>query len=140
MTSDTTAAGSAADVLAGLPPSPAVWCSGLRKRYGRRTAVDDVSFTVDRGEVLGLLGPNGAGKTTVIKMLLGLVRPDAGDVLLLGRAGRHPSARARVGYLPELFRYQPWLTASEVLRLHVRLAGVAVTPEERRECLALVGL
>ena len=127
-------------LLAELPPSAAVWCSGLRKRYGRQTAVDGVSFTVGRGEVLGLLGPNGAGKTSVIKMLLGLVRPDAGDVLLLGRPARDPLARAGVGYLPELFRYQPWLTATEVLSLHVRLAGVAVPAEERRECLALVGL
>jgi ABC-2 type transport system ATP-binding protein len=131
-------AGAAA--LAGLPPSPAVWCSGLRKRYGRRTAVDDVSFTVARGEVLGLLGPNGAGKTSVIKMLLGLVRPDAGEVLLLGRRSSDPRSRSAVGYLPELFRYQPWLTAAEVLDLHVRLARVPVTAAERRECLALVGL
>ena len=71
-------------------------------------------------------GPNGAGKTSVIKMLLGLVRPDAGEVLLLGRPGARPAARERVGYLPELFRYQPWLTAAEVLALHVRLAGVRV--------------
>lgn len=127
-------------LLAELPPAPAVWCSGLRKRYRRRTAVDGVSFEVGRGEVLGLLGPNGAGKTTVIKMLLGLVRPDAGEVLLLGRPGPDPRARARVGYLPELFRYQPWLTASEVLELHVRLAGVAVSAAERAQCLDLVGL
>src|SRR5918996_4504072 len=93
----------------------------LNKQFGPLRAVDDVSFTVDRGEVLGLLGPNGAGKTTVIKMLLGLVRPDAGDVLLLGRPARDPKARSRVGYLPELFRYQPWLTAAEVLALHGRL-------------------
>ncbi len=130
----------AQELLAGLPPSPAVWCSGLRKRYGRRTAVDDVSFTVDRGEVVGLLGPNGAGKTTVIKMLLGLVRPDAGEVLLLGSPARDPRARTRVGYLPELFRYQPWLTAAEVLALHVRLSGLRIPAEEQRECLALVGL
>ncbi len=123
-----------------LPPSPAVWCSGLRKRYGRRTAVDDVSFTVGRGEVVGLLGPNGAGKTSVIKMLLGLVRPDAGEVLLLGRPGRDPRARTDVGYLPELFRYQPWLTAAEVLALHVRLSGAAVPAAEQRDVLALVGL
>ena len=116
----------AAAPLAGLPPSPAVWCSGLRKRYGRQTAVDDVSFTVARGEVLGLLGPNGAGKTSVIKMLLGLVRPDAGEVLLLGRRSSDPRSRSAVGYLPELFRYQPWLTAAEVLALHVRLARVDV--------------
>jgi ABC-2 type transport system ATP-binding protein len=127
-------------LLAELPPSPAVWCSGLRKRYGRQLAVDDVSFTVGRGEVVGLLGPNGAGKTSVIKMLLGLVRPDAGEVLLLGRAARDPQSRVGVGYLPELFRYQPWLTAAEVLALHVRLAGVAAPAHDRRESLALVGL
>ena len=139
MTSDTTTAAAAAE-LAALPPSPAVWCSGLRKRYGRRTAVDDVSFSVARGEVLGLLGPNGAGKTSVIKMLLGLVRPDAGEVLLLGRRSTDPRSRAAVGYLPELFRYQPWLTPTEVLDLHVKLAKVDVPGDERRECLALVGL
>jgi ABC-2 type transport system ATP-binding protein len=127
-------------LLGDLPPSPAVWCSGLRKRYGRHTAVDDVGFSVGRGEVVGLLGPNGAGKTSVIKILLGLVRPDAGEVLLLGRPAPDPASRARVGYLPELFRYQPWLTAAEVLRLHVRLSGVAVPGEERREALAMVGL
>ncbi len=136
VTSGTAAAGA----LAGLPPSPAVWCSGLRKRYGRQTAVDDVSFSVARGEVLGLLGPNGAGKTSVIKMLLGLVRPDAGEVLLLGRRSSDPRSRSAVGYLPELFRYQPWLTAAEVLDLHVRLARVPVDAAQRRECLALVGL
>src|SRR5829696_5961461 len=140
MTTDTAAGSSAADVLADLPPSPAVWCSGLRKRYGRRTAVDDVSFTVGRGEVVGLLGPNGAGKTSVIKMLLGLVRPDAGEVLLLGRRSSDPRSRSAVGYLPELFRYQPWLTAAEVLDLHVRLARVRVSEQERRECLTVVGL
>jgi ABC-2 type transport system ATP-binding protein len=130
----------ARQLLAELPPAPAVWCSGLRKRYRKLTAVDDVSFTVGRGEVVGLLGPNGAGKTTVIKILLGLVRPDAGEVLLLGRPAAEPSARADVGYLPELFRYQPWLTAAEVLALHIRLAGVVVPAQERRECLATVGL
>jgi ABC-2 type transport system ATP-binding protein len=135
-----TSLGTAERLLAELPPAPAVWCSGLRKRYRRQTAVDGVSFTVARGEVVGLLGPNGAGKTSVIKILLGLVRPDAGEVLLLGRPATDPQARSRVGYLPELFRYQPWLTAAEVLALHVRLAGVAVPEPERRECLALVGL
>ncbi|RFS84702.1 ABC transporter ATP-binding protein [Actinomadura spongiicola] len=137
MTRDT---GAAERLLADLPPAPAVWCSGLRKRYRRQVAVDDVSFTVGRGEIVGLLGPNGAGKTTVIKILLGLIHPNAGDVLLLGRPARDPRARARVGYLPELFRYQPWLTAAEVLALHVRLAGVTVPVAERRECLDMVGL
>jgi ABC-2 type transport system ATP-binding protein len=130
----------AARLVADLPPAPAVWCSGLRKRYGRRQAVDGVSLQVARGEVLGLLGPNGAGKTTVIKMLLGLVRPDDGEVLLLGRPASDPAARVRVGYLPELFRYQPWLTAAEVLSLHVRLSSVDVPEAEQRECLAMVSL
>jgi ABC-2 type transport system ATP-binding protein len=102
--------------------------------------VDGVSLEVGRGEVVGLLGPNGAGKTTVIKMLLGLVRPDAGEVMLLGERATDPAARARVGYLPELFRYQPWLSAAEVLQLHVRLSGMDVTAGERRDVLALVGL
>jgi ABC-2 type transport system ATP-binding protein len=127
-------------LVAELPPAPAVWCQGLQKRYDRQTAVADVGFTVGRGEVVGLLGPNGAGKTSVIKMLLGLVRPDAGEALLLGRPARDPASRALVGYLPELFRYQPWLTAREVLRLHVRLAGVDVHEEERRDALAMVSL
>ena len=137
---DDTALSAATDLIADLPPTPAVWCSGLRRRYGRRPAVDDVSFEVCRGEVVGLLGPNGAGKTTVIKMLLGLVRPDAGEAMLLGRRATDPGARARVGYLPELFRYQPWLSATEVIALHVRLAGGGVTAREQLDCLALVGL
>jgi ABC-2 type transport system ATP-binding protein len=127
-------------MLAGVAPAPAVWCSGLRKRYGRHQAVEDVSFEVGRGQVVGLLGPNGAGKTSVIKMLLGLVKADAGEVLLLGRSTAEPVARSLVGYLPELFRYQPWLRAAEVLKLHVRLAGVDVSANDQRDCLALVGL
>ena len=86
---------------------------GIRKRYGEREVVKGISLTVGSGEIVGLLGPNGAGKTSVIKMLLALVRPDAGEVLLLGSPARDPKARTRVGYLPELFRYQPWLTAAE---------------------------
>jgi ABC-2 type transport system ATP-binding protein len=129
-----------AQLIADLPPAPAVWCSGLRKRYGRRQAVDDVSLAVQRGEVVGLLGPNGAGKSTVIKMLLGLVRPDAGETMLLGRHAAEPAARARVGYLPELFRYQPWLSATEVLALHVRLTEPGISVQEQRDCLSLVGL
>ena len=123
-----------------MTDSPAVWASHLRKRYKKRVAVDGVSCTVGRGEVVGLLGPNGAGKTSVIKMMLGLVRPDAGEVMLLGRPSTDPRSRQRVGYLPELFRYQPWLSADEVLALHVRLSGVRVSGAERRESLGLVGL
>ena len=136
----TSATGALDQVLTDLPPTPAVWCSGLRKRYGRQQAVEDVSLEVGRGQVVGLLGPNGAGKTSVIKMLLGLVHPDAGEVQLLGRSTDDPAARARVGYLPELFRYQPWLSATEVLTLHVRLSGIDVSARDQQECLSLVGL
>jgi ABC-2 type transport system ATP-binding protein len=99
-----------------------------------------VSLDVGPGQVVGLLGPNGAGKTTLIKILLGLVQPDAGDARLLGRSVGEPTSRVAVGYLPELFRFQPWLSAAEVLRLHVRLSGVAVPEHEQRERLASVGL
>jgi ABC-2 type transport system ATP-binding protein len=133
---DTRAGGAGVDVDSPLPAA----CSGLRKQYGRRIAVEDVSLEVRGGEVVGLLGPNGAGKTSVIKMMLGLVRPDAGTAMLFGRPAGDPQARAGVGYLPELFRYQPWLRANEVLTLHVRLSGAEVTSPEQRECLAQVGL
>jgi ABC-2 type transport system ATP-binding protein len=140
LTGDAAALREAAHLVESLPTAPAVWVSGLRKRYGRQLAVEDVSLEVGRGQIVGLLGPNGAGKTSVIKMLLGLVQPDAGEVMLLGRPAADPAARGRVGYLPELFRYQPWLTAAEVLALHVRLSGIDVTAQEQRDCLALVGL
>ncbi|MEW6472879.1 MAG: ABC transporter ATP-binding protein [Actinomycetota bacterium] len=128
------------NLVADLSPAPAIWCSRLRKRYGPRPAVEDVSLEVGRGEVVGLLGPNGAGKTTVIKMLLGLVHPDAGEAMLLGQPAADPAARTRVGYLPELFRYQPWLRAAEVVALHVRLSGLDVPERDQRDGLSLVGL
>ena len=94
----------AAQLVAGLPPAPAVWCSGLRKRYGRQQAVEDVSLEVGRGEVVGLLGPNGAGKTSVIKMLLGLVQPGCGrgdaPRAAGGRPGRPRPRRLPAGALP----------------------------------------
>ena len=122
------------------PVSPAVWCSGVSKRYGKRAALTSVDLTIGRGEVVGLLGPNGAGKTSLIKILLGLVRPDAGDVMLLGTRNTDPASRARVGYLPELFRYQQWLTADEVMRYHARLARFRVDAEQRLSLLRLTGL
>ncbi|HPQ58969.1 MAG TPA: ATP-binding cassette domain-containing protein [Flavobacteriales bacterium] len=75
----------------------------LTKRYGEQAAVDDISFEVKAGEVLGFLGPNGAGKTTTMKMLCGLVAPDSGSMLVAGRSVlKEPEAvRQRIGYLPE---------------------------------------
>jgi ABC-2 type transport system ATP-binding protein len=129
-----------ADGVLGGEPSLAVWCSGVSKRYGRRVALSSVSLSIRRGEIVGLLGPNGAGKTSLIKIMLGLVKADAGEVMLLGRRGDQHGARVGVGYLPELFRYQPWLTADEVLALHARLARVDATRAARLDLLTQVGL
>jgi len=93
----------------------------LRKVFGDRAAVKGLTLQVERGEVFGFLGPNGAGKTTSIKMLLGLVRPTSGSAALLGAPIGDQKARARVGFLPEHFRFQDWLTAREFLELHGQL-------------------
>ncbi len=84
---------------------------GLVKRYGARTVVNGISLAVERGQIIGLLGPNGAGKTTTFYMMVGLVRPDAGEVWLddadLTRRPVHERARAGIGYLgqdPSIFR------------------------------------
>jgi ABC-2 type transport system ATP-binding protein len=79
-------------------------------------------MTVPRGEVFGFLGPNGAGKTTSVKLLLGLIAPTSGEGWLLGQPIGDLNTRRRIGYLPELFRYQGWLSAREVLALHCELA------------------
>ena len=101
----------------------------LAKRYGGLTALAGLSMSIPRGDVFGFLGPNGAGKTTAVKLLLGLARPSSGEARLLGAplsdASAHREARRRVGYLPELFRYQGWLTGREVLGVHIELLGLA---------------
>ncbi len=109
--------------------TPAIELGGIVKTYGRTTALDGLSLTVGRGELVGLLGPNGAGKTTTIKLLLGLAHPTRGSGRVLGAALGDRAARARIGYLPELFRYQAWLSAHEVLALHTELGHL---PAARR--------
>jgi ABC-2 type transport system ATP-binding protein len=99
--------------------------SQLRKTYGTRTAVRDLTLQVGRGEAFGFLGPNGAGKSTSIKMLLGLVKPTGGSALLLGQPVGTREVRARIGFLPEHFRFYDWLSASELILFHGRLCGVA---------------
>ena len=78
-------------------------------------AVDALDLEVKRGEVFGLLGPNGSGKSTTIKMILGLLAPSSGKVSLFGLPPSAKSARARLGYLPELSYLHPFLTARETL-------------------------
>ena len=122
--------------------TPAIDLHDVAKTYGKTTALEGLSLTVGRGELVGLLGPNGAGKTTTIKLLLGLVRPTAGSGQVLGAPLGGRQARAAIGYLPELFRYQPWLHAREVLALHAELARVPTARRARSidDALALVGL
>jgi len=96
----------------------------LRKDFGSKTAVRDLTLSVPQGEVVGFLGPNGAGKTTSMKMLLGLVRPSGGQGVLLGAALGDVAVRRRVGFLPEHFRFHEWLSGRELLEYHARLLGM----------------
>jgi ABC-2 type transport system ATP-binding protein len=103
---------------------PALEVRALRKDYGSKVAVRDLTLEVPEGEVFGFLGPNGAGKTTSVKMLLGLVHPTSGHGRILGRPLGDPRGRARVGYLPEHFAFHEWLEGRELLRYHARLLGL----------------
>ena len=111
---------------------------GLRKAFhghlgiGRKAAVDGLDLSVNKGEIFGLLGPNGAGKTTTLKMMLALLRPDAGEVRLFGRPPQDVSARRRLGFLPENPYFYDYLTAAEFLDLYGRLAGLGAADRKRR--------
>lgn len=122
--------------------SPIIETKGLRKVFGNKVAVRDLSLTVERGEVFGFLGPNGAGKTTSVKMLLNLITPTGGEGYLFGETIKTPATRQRIGFLPEHFRFHDWLKADEFLRLHADLYYMPREITERRipELLELVGL
>jgi ABC-2 type transport system ATP-binding protein len=123
-------------------PDLAISTRALRKVFGDKIAVRSLSLEVPRGEVFGFLGPNGAGKSTSVKMLLGLVKPTAGQASILGRPAGHVATRRRVGFLPEHFRFYDWLTATELLRVHGRLYGMTRDGLRKRvpALLDLVGL
>ncbi len=120
----------------------AIETHNLRKTFGGKVAVEGLTLTVPQGEVFGFLGPNGAGKSTSVKMLLGLVHPTGGDANVLGRPLGNVRVRAKVGFLPEHFRFHDWLTAQEFLRFHARLYGMPHTRIAVRTAslLELVGL
>ena len=121
---------------------PAIETHDLRKIFGDKVAVANLSLTVECGEVFGFLGPNGAGKTTAVKMLLGLVTPTSGEGRLFGAPLSDHRIRAETGFLPEHFRFHDWLTASEFLTLHANLYRMPRDVIRRRvpELLDLVGL
>lgn len=114
----------------------------LRKVFGDYAAVKGLTLQVQQGEVFGFLGPNGAGKTSSMKMLLGLIAPTSGEAKLLGKPIGDREAMRRVGFLPEHFRFQEWLTADEFLLLHGQLLGMEKSDlqQRRNELLERVGL
>ncbi len=120
----------------------AIETTNLRKVFDENIAVRGLTLQVTQGEVFGFLGPNGAGKTTSIKMLLGLVAPTSGQARLLGAPLGDRMARAKIGFLPEHFRFHDWLTANEFLNLHGELYGLSAAQLRSRvdELLALVKL
>src|SRR5947209_5132670 len=96
-----------------------IQADGLTKRYGALTAVDGISFAVDRGEIFGLLGPNGAGKTTTLEMLEGLRTPDAGGATVLGRSAARESrdVKERIGVQLQATALPPSTTVREAIDL-----------------------
>jgi len=115
----------------------------LTKRYGNQIAVDDLSFEVPAGQVIGLLGPNGAGKTTAMKMLLGLVKPTSGRASLLGTdvgAADFTHALRRTGALIEAPALYERLSARKNLELQALALGIAVDKKRIDELLELVDL
>lgn len=104
----------------------------LTKQYGGGRGCHDITLTVRSGEAFGFLGPNGAGKSTFVKMLIGLIFPTSGTGELFGAPIGSLEARRHIGYLPELYRYQEWLTGEEVLWLHAKLCKLDAGYARRR--------
>ncbi len=107
--------------------------TGLSKRYEERLALDDVSFSVAAGEIVGLLGPNGAGKTTTLSLLAGVLRADCGTVEIDGHdlIREAAAARSKLGLVPQSLALYPTLTAGENLRFFGRIQGVSAVAVKR---------
>lgn len=114
----------------------------LTKTYGSKTGCRDVTLCVRRGEVFGFLGPNGAGKSTFVKMLVGLLFPTSGEAYILGKPVGDVNIRRSIGYLPENFRYQKWMTGEELLSFHATLYKMdkSIADSRIEEVLSLVKL
>ncbi|GAA1487426.1 ABC transporter ATP-binding protein [Brachybacterium sacelli] len=115
-------------------PVSALQIEGLRKTFGAKTAVDDVSLAVPAGACYGIVGPNGAGKTTTLSMAVGLLRPDAGGVRVFGHDvwGDPVAAKALFGVLPDGYALPDRLTARELLHLLGALRGLERDEIEQR--------
>ncbi|SDF97324.1 ABC-2 type transport system ATP-binding protein [Bosea robiniae] len=115
---------------------------GMTKRFGKRTVVDDVDLAVATGEIVGFLGPNGSGKTTTIRMICGLLRPDAGEGTVLGLDVRTQSAeiKRQVGYMTQRFSFYEDLTIAENLTFVARLYELDPVDEAVAKTLDGLGL
>lgn len=107
-----------------------------------KVAVNNITFAVPRGEIVGLLGPNGSGKSTTLKMILGFLKPTSGQILVCGESAESRSARRHIGYLPENPRFQRFLPAKAILKYLGGLLGMSGAALDARsdELLDLVGL
>ena len=114
----------------------------VSRSFGPVAAVNDLTLSLGRGEIMGFLGANGAGKTTTIKMLLGLIRPTSGAVSVLGGDPSDAKVRARIGYMPETAYYYPYLNARELLAFYGGLCGMEAAAIRSRtdELIEAVGL
>src|SRR5215207_4595198 len=129
----------AADPAAGSPAGPGVLVEGITKRYGARTALDDVSIDVPAGSVLALLGPNGAGKTTLVRVLTTLIRPDRGRAIVAGHdvVARPGEVRRSIGPVGQHAAVDEYLTGRENLTLVARLLRFDRTEAHERVRAAL---
>lgn len=121
-------------------PDDACVATGLGKHFGETIAVDDAHLRVPRGAVFGLLGPDGAGKSTLIRMLVTVLRPDAGDAVVFGESVRTAPQRVtpRIGYMSQKFSMYPDLTVAENIDFFATIRGVP-RRERRTRALSLLG-
>jgi ABC-2 type transport system ATP-binding protein len=112
------------------------------KNYGTVRALDNVTFSVEKGAFFALLGPNGAGKTTVIRILLGFSRPTSGTARIGGISSTKPQARDYVGYLPETVQIPPYLSGTGYIRRQAGLSGMSGREQTSavERCIELVGM
>lgn len=109
---------------------PALSVRGVSVSYGRRRVIDGMDLSVGQGETFGLIGLNGVGKTTLIKTVLGLREPDAGEIAVFGMARADISAKKKIAYLPERFEPPSFLTGMEFLRFSMRLYGIVADKDK----------
>lgn len=123
-------------------------CENLTKQFGKTTALNGVSFTLDSGKIIGLLGPNGSGKTTLIKIINGLLTPTSGEVFIEGEKPG-PSTKAKVAYLPDNIYLNTWMTVEQIVayfadfyadfsseRAFEMLNRLGISPKQRLKALS----